>query len=165
MIPTQAEIDLKEAKALINSLQKELAKVKFENIALKEENERVNYLYQNSKLEDLSTSEEESTPKKKVPAHISRDEYNWGTLIKMYEKQLKDIRAEVRALRSQKVVVEPPMVMPVNIGHDEITEISNEGFSKKFVKIARQAVLVALRKESDTNSAAQSVIDYLRETR
>ena len=68
---------------MIASLQNELAKVKFENIALKEENERVNYLYQNAKLEDLSTSEDEPTPKKRMNAHISRDEYNLGTLYKM----------------------------------------------------------------------------------
>ena len=59
----------------------------------------------------------------------------------------------------------PQLEMPVNISHDEIIEKSQEGFSKKFVKIARQAVLVALRKETNIDTAAQSVISYLRETR
>ena len=45
IVPSQAETDLKNAKAQIVSLQLELAKVKFENTALREENERVNYLY------------------------------------------------------------------------------------------------------------------------
>ena len=100
-----------------------------------------------------------------MPAHISRDEYNWGTLIKMYEKQLKAMKAEVKSLRAGNAVVGPQLEMPVNISHDEIVEKSQEGFSKKFVKIARQAVLVALRKETSIDTAAQSVITYLRETR
>ena len=55
--------------------------------------------------------------------------------------------------------------MPLNISHEDIEEKYNQGFSKKFVKIARQAVLVAVRKEPNADQAAQSVIDYLRETR
>ena len=55
--------------------------------------------------------------------------------------------------------------MPLNISHEDIEEKYNQGFSKKFVKIARQAVLVAVRKEPNAEQAAQSVIDYLRETR
>ena len=53
----------------------------------------------------------------------------------------------------------------MNINFDEIVEVQNDGFSKKFVKIARQSLLVALKKESDFESAATSVIRYLRETR
>ena len=87
-------------------------------------------------------------------AHISRDEYNLGTLYKMQDKQLKAIRAEVQSLRAVNAVVGPQLEMPVNISHDEITEKSQEGFSKKFVKIARQAVLVALRKETNIDTAA-----------
>ena len=71
----------------------------------------------------------------------------------------------MQSLRASNVVVGSQLEMPVNISHDEIIEKSQEGFSKKFVKIARQAVLVALRKETNIDTAAQSVISYLRETR
>ena len=71
----------------------------------------------------------------------------------------------MQSLRASNAVVGSQLEMPVNISHDEIIEKSQEGFSKKFVKIARQAVLVALRKETNIDTAAQSVISYLRETR
>ena len=67
----------------------------------------------------------------------------------MYEKKLAAVKAECDALRVEKVKpFEPALILPLNIGHEEIEEIDNTGFSKKFVKIARQAVLVALRKEN-----------------
>ena len=85
----------------------------------------------------------------------------------MYEKQLQSLRAERDELKSGTRTSEavPVLQLPYALGYDEIAEVQNDGFSKKFVKIARQAVLVALKKETDFQRAAASVVDYLRETR
>lgn len=105
------------------------------------------------------------SPKGPPSPRLSRDEYNWGTILKMYEKQFKALKAERDALKSGAGASETTLQLPFNLGYDEIAEIHNDGFSKKFVKIARQAVLVALKKESDLYRASASVVDYLRETR
>ena len=75
------------------------------------------------------------------------------------------MRAERDSLRSGVREPETALQLPFNLGYDEIAEIHNDGFSKKFVKIARQAILVALKKEDDLQRAAASVVGYLRETR
>ena len=142
--------------------------MEFENNALREENERVNCLYQVMKQEEPSTQGSDDSyysPKKTFPAHISRDEYNWGTILKMYEKKCAAMQAEIATLKKYGQPKESRLVLPFNVGHEEIYEKSNYGFSKKFIKIARQAVLVAIRKEPDLNCAATSIIEYLRETR
>ena len=161
-------MDLENAMATIESLKTELNSVKFANTVLKEENERLNALYQVSKsTEHYSQGLDDGFPSPKRPSSpkLSRDEYNWGTIIKMYEKQLIALRAERDALKSGVRAPEPALQLPFNLGYDEITEAHNEGFSKKFVKIARQAVLVALKKETDLFQASTSIVDYLRETR
>ena len=85
----------------------------------------------------------------------------------MYEKKLNALRAEVDALRrgTKTTATENTLQLPLALNYDEILERNNDGFSKKFVKIARQAALVALKKEPNLNCAAASVVNYLRETR
>ena len=83
----------------------------------------------------------------------------------MYETKLKAMKTELEKLKWCTAVPVTRLSLPFQLGHDEITEKSNDGFSKKFVKIARQAVLVALKKESNLNCASASVVNYLRETR
>merc|ERR1712083_646069 len=99
-----ASRELKQANATIESLRGELHFVKFANTVLKEENERLSALYQIRKsLEPLAqgcTDSRPPSPKSPVSPRLSRDEYNWGTIIKMYEKQVHTLRAERDSLRS-----------------------------------------------------------------
>ena len=132
--------DLENALSTIASLKTELNSVKFANTILKEENERLNALYQVRKSTELYTQGCDDgfpSPKRPSSPKLSRDEYNWGTIIKMYEKQLIALRAERDALKSGVRAAEPTLQLPFNLGYDEISEAHNEGFSKKFVKIAR----------------------------
>ena len=90
-----SSMDLENAMATIESLKTELNSVKFANTVLKEENERLNALYQVSKsTEHYSQGLDDGFPSPKRPSspRLSRDEYNWGTIIKMYEKQLNALR-------------------------------------------------------------------------
>jgi len=41
------------------------------------------------------------SPMSPVSPRLSRDEYNWGTIIKMYEKQLKALRTERDELKAK----------------------------------------------------------------
>ena len=57
----------------------------------------------------------------------------------MYEKKLDALRAKVEAHRrgTTMTVPEPVLQLPLALNYDEIIERINDGFSKKFVKIAR----------------------------
>ena len=85
----------------------------------------------------------------------------------MYEKRLNELRAEVDSHRRGTRLTPPKstLQLPLALNYDEIIERNNDGFSKKFVKIARQSVLVALKKEPNLDCAAASVVNYLRDTR
>ena len=78
-----------------------------------------------------------SYPKSPDSSYISQDEFNWRTIVKMYEKQLTALRLERDTLKQQIVISESTLSLPLNLGYDEIVEVGNQGFSKKFIKIAR----------------------------
>ena len=66
------------------------------------------------------------SPKKTFPAHLSRDEYNWGTILKMYEKKCTAMQAEIATLKQCEQPKESAaLVLPFNVGHEEIYEKSN----------------------------------------
>ena len=58
-----------------------------------------------------------------------------------------------------------PLQLPFHLGYNELEEIENDGFSKRFVKTVKAAILVAIKKEENFTQASASVIDYLRAIR
>ena len=88
----------------IHSLRHELNSVKFDNKVLKEENERINSLYQVTKCNYTQnpawgSGDAPSPLKKRSSQRLSRNEYNWGTLLKMYETKLKAMKTELEKLK------------------------------------------------------------------
>ena len=58
-----------------------------------------------------------------------------------------------------------PLQLPFHLGYSELEEVENDGFSKRFVKTVKAAILVAIKKEENFTQASASVIDYLRAIR
>ena len=152
---------------MIATLQNELSRVNRVNEELIQENMRLSELAQVNKstlYNEQNESFDSESSRCSTSNCTTRDEQNWATIIKLYQDQLKVLKDERDALRLRFKQSEP-LQLPFHLGYNELDEIKNDGFSKRFIKTVKAAILVAIKKEDNFKQASASVIDYLRVTR
>ena len=70
-------------------------------------------------------------------------------MTKLYQEQIIALKTERDDLKRSIKAQSLSLQLPFHLGHEELEESDNIGFSKRFVKSVKAAILVAIKKESN----------------